>query len=176
MNFLKLIIIINILFNSGYLFLNDEFMICISLIIVFSFLIFMLRKYILYVFYFIFENIYFYFYSLNFLIIIQKLNVINFISSYNDILSNYNYENFLFISQNLFFKKFIMLFSNNLNHKLNVLYVNLFIISKLIYSFNKYYIFDKINDLSSYKYNYLTLFKYNVSLSKNNVAPYRFIC
>jgi hypothetical protein len=48
----------------NYLFLNDEFAIMVCLLLVFSFLLIFLKKYIINFFFHIFDNVYFYFFVL----------------------------------------------------------------------------------------------------------------
>src|SRR5687768_2415591 len=99
---LKFIIIINLLFAQNYLFLNDEFAIMVSLLLVFLFLLLTLKKYIINMFFYIFDNIYYYF----FVLLNINMYVYNLILKkiiYIICLINYNQKNIIYIYSNIIF-------------------------------------------------------------------------
>lgn len=101
---LKFIGLLNLLFMYNFLFLNDEFTIMICLLIVFAFLLVSLRKYIIHLFFYIFDNIYYYFYIL----LNTNMNIYQYLmKKYIYILSivSYNQINILLVFSNIALKK-----------------------------------------------------------------------
>jgi len=88
----------------NYLFLNDEFAIMVCLLIVFSFLLISLRKYIMNIFFHIFDNIYFYF----FILLNINVNIYKYLLKKNIYILctlAYNQVNLLLIYSNLILRK-----------------------------------------------------------------------
>jgi len=96
--------LINLLFMYNFLFLNDEFTIMVCLLIVFAFLLASLKKYIIHLFFYIFDNVYYYFYIL----LNTNMNIYQYLmKKYIYILCviSYNQINILLVFSNLALKK-----------------------------------------------------------------------
>lgn len=101
---LSFISLINLLFMYNYLFLNDEFAIMVCLLLVFGFLLISLKKYIINVFFYIFDNIYYYF----FILLNINVHVYEYLLKKNIYIYyafTYNKINLLLFSSNLILKK-----------------------------------------------------------------------
>lgn len=101
---LEFVGLINILFMFNFLFLNDEFTIMICLLIVFAFLLVSLKKYIIHLFFYIFDNVYFYF----FILLNTNMNIYEYLMKkyiYILCLISYNQINILLAFSNIALKK-----------------------------------------------------------------------
>lgn len=96
--------LINLLFMYNFLFLNDEFTIMICLLIVFAFLLASLKKYVIHLFFYIFDNVYYYF----FILLNTNMNIYQYLmKKYLYVLSivSYNQINILLVFSNIALKK-----------------------------------------------------------------------
>lgn len=171
-NFISLI---NILFMCNYLFINDEFAICVSLLIVFSFLLLSLKKYIIHLFFFIFDNIYFYFYIL----LKTNIHIYEYLLlkyKYTLLIINYNQiDLFLLISNIVYKKKIKEIILQKQIKKINILYIFTNITIFILKTLNNVTL--KENILKYFKkfinlYFYIFLYNYT-NRTKNTI---NFIC
>lgn len=144
---LKFLSLINLLFMYNYLFLNDEFAIMFSLLIVFSFLLVTLKKYIINMFFHIFDNIYFYFFILLntnlylYLTIFKKYIYLYYSINFNQINIFLTFNNIIFtkkIKDNIIFKQI---------KKIKIIYGYIFIIFNLLKYLNNILINNRDNKL-----------------------------
>jgi len=102
---LKIIALVNIFFMYNFLFINDEFVICLSLLTVFAFLLISLKKYVIHLFFYIFDNVYFYFYILLntnkhiYEYLMSKYMYVYFLVSYNQIDLFLTFVNIVYINK-----------------------------------------------------------------------------
>ena len=172
---LEFISLINILFMCNYLFLNDEFAICISMLIVFGFLLVSLRKYIIHLFFYIFDNIYYYFYIL---LNTNKHIYEYLLSKYSYILSLINFNQvdlFLVFSNIVYVKKIKDLVVSKYIKKIKILFLYTNISLFLLKYLNNITLKKNISKIySMWNNSYVYIFSYNYkSRTKNNS---NFIC
>jgi hypothetical protein len=159
----------------NYLFLNDEFAIMVCLLIVFSFLLVSLKKYVINLFFHIFDNVYFYF----FILLNTNMHIYEYLLKkyiYIACAINFNQINLLLIFSNLILKKKI---KENLVLKYIKKIRILFTFSSLTFSVLKYLnnILLNVNIVKNFtvlknSYRYINFYSYKNRL-KNNI---NFIC
>lgn len=170
---LKFLSLINLLFMYNYLFLNDEFAIMVSLLIVFSFLLITLKKYIINMFFHIFDNVYFYFF------ILLNINLYLYITilkkyTYLFYSLNYNQINLFLIFNNLIFVKKI---KDNIIlkqiKKIKIIYGYIYIVFNLLKYLSNILIKNK--EIKLYKiYNIVN--KYIYIYNNNKFIKNKYIC
>lgn len=170
---LKFLSLINLLFMYNYLFLNDEFAIMVSLLIVFSFLLITLKKYIINMFFHIFDNVYFYFF------ILLNINLYLYITilkkyTYLFYSLNYNQINLFLIFNNLIFVKKI---KDNIIlkqiKKIKIIYGYIYIVFNLLKYLSN--ILIKNREIKLYKiYNIVN--KYIYIYNNNKFIKNKYIC
>jgi hypothetical protein len=159
----------------NYLFLNDEFAIMISLLLVFSFLLLLLKKYVMNLFFYIFDNVYYFFYIL--------LNINKYIYNYllNKyiyiyLINNYNQINLFLIYSNIIFNKKIkdniitkyIKKINSLVFFINITFNVLKFLNNIILNLNEIKKFNILKDTYIYIYLY--------SLKNGTKFNLNFIC
>lgn len=172
MNLIILSLLINILFMYNYLFLNDEFLIFISLLIVFIFLFYMLRKNVLYIFFFIIDNIYYYFFTLLFINFNINLYILDYISYIKLSIRYIVVSSFLTIINIICIKKIINFNTSKYMKKINEIFLFFSYISKIILVLGKLILLKKSVNLL--KGNILNLLKPSIYFltAKNNEKEY----
>lgn len=172
---LEFLSLINILFMCNYLFLNDEFTICVCMLIVFTFLLISLRKYIIHLFFYIFDNIYFYFYIL----LNTNKNIYEYlVNKYSYILSLINFNQidlFLVFSNVVYVKRIKDLIVSKYIKKIKILFlyanITLFVLKYL----NNVTLKKNISKIySTLSNSYIYIFTYNYKIKNRNVLS--FIC
>jgi hypothetical protein len=165
---LKFIIIINLLFAQNYLFLNDEFAIMVSLLLVFLFLLLTLKKYIINMFFYIFDNIYYYF----FVLLNINMYVYNLILKkiiYIICLINYNQKNIIYIYSNIIFiKKCKELIVKKYINKISLIYTKFILIFKILKNFKQIILnLKEVKTYNLYKNLYNFIFIYFLKNKKH---------
>jgi len=170
---LKFLSLINLLFMYNYLFLNDEFAIMVSLLIVFSFLLITLKKYVINMFFHIFDNVYFYFFILLninlylYITILKKYTYIYYSLNYNQINLFLIFNNLIFIKKikdNIILKQI---------KKIKIIYGYIYITFNLLKYLNNILIKNKEKKL--YKI-YQIVNKYIYLYNNNKVIQNKYIC